>query len=144
MAIVARREKKRAIPDLFDWADNLPGMFAWPSALGTTRTVRLEEFTDNGRYVVRAELPGIDPDKDVQLEVDNGVLRLHAERKEEQHDDLRSEFHYGSYTRQIMLPEGADEDNISATYNAGILEISIPMSEEKPSETKQIPIQRQG
>jgi HSP20 family protein len=89
--------------------------------------------------VVRAELPGIDPEKDVEITVDNGVLTITAERREEKVEGeegtsgYRSEFRYGSYRRSMTLPTGATEDDVKATYTDGILEVRVPIGTEKPT-----------
>ena len=89
--------------------------------------IKVEQFDEGGTFVVRAELPGLDPDKDIQLEIVDGELVLHVEKSavsnELHHHVQRSEFHYGSMTRTIPLPRGADEASMRATYSDGILEI---------------------
>ena len=123
---------------------------AWPleitSTLDTTAgsglAMRMEEFVDGDTLVVRAELPGVDPDKDVEITVDNGVLTISAERREEKVEGeegtsgYRSEFRYGSYRRSMTLPAGATEDDVKATYTDGILEVRVPIGTEKPSPRK--------
>ena len=112
-----------------------------------TDWLRVEEFEDEGTLVVRAELPDIDPDKDVELSVAGGALHIRAQRqaKSEKREKgtYRSEFRYGSFARTVPLPEGVKEDDITASYKDGILEIRAPMvvEEEKPPVTK-VPISR--
>ena len=106
--------------------------------------LRVEEFEENGRFVIRAEAPGIDPDKDVELTIDEGMLHLRVHRHKESHDGngtrFRSEFHYGSFSRNVSLPAGATSDQVKATYKDGILEIRVPMNGEK-AKSKRIPIE---
>ena len=90
------------------------------------RVMRVEESSEEGAYVVRAELPGVDPDKDVEITVQDGVLTLRAERAEEERTKERSEFRYGSFTRAVRLPSGAKEDDITAAYDRGILTVTVP------------------
>lgn len=94
--------------------------------------IRVEEFERDGQFVIRAEVPGIDPDKDVELALSEGVLRLMVHRqKESKASDARhyrSEFHYGSFTRLVALPAGASDSDVKATYENGILEIHVPMN----------------
>ncbi len=87
--------------------------------------MRTEEGVENGRYVVRAEMPGIDPEKDAEVTVSKGILTIHAERQEDTDNKHRSEFRYGSFTRHVTLPASADEKNIEASYDKGILEVSV-------------------
>jgi HSP20 family protein len=94
--------------------------------------VRVEEFVEGDTVVVRAELPGIDPDKDVEVSVADGLLMITAERREERDEGTegkpgyRSEFRYGSLRRVLRMPAGAREEDVTATYADGILEIRMP------------------
>ena len=90
--------------------------------------IRLEDELKEGRYEVRAELPGVDPAKDVDITVRDGVLTIKAERTEKESNG-RSEFSYGSFVRAVSLPQGADEDAITASYDKGILTVSVPVTE---------------
>ena len=80
---------------------------------------------EDGHYVVRAEIPGIDPAKDVDITVRDGQLTIKAERTEKKETKGRSEFRYGSFTRSVTLPAGANEEDIKATYDKGILTVSV-------------------
>ena len=106
--------------------------------------IRVDEFRDGDAQVVRAELPGIDPDEDVELTVADGVLRIEAQRRvEEKTEDkgyVRHELRYGSFTRTLPMPEGADEGDITATYKDGILEIRIPIVERATPEPTRISV----
>ena len=101
-----------------------------------TRVMRLEDEMKEGRYVVRAEIPGVDPAKDIDITVHDGQLTIKAERSEKKDFDGRSEFSYGSFVRTVSLPAGADEDNIEASYDNGILAVSVAVSEAKPAERR--------
>lgn len=87
--------------------------------------IRMEDRITDTEYTVRAELPGLDPEKDVQITVAHGMLTLHAERKEETHARQRTEFRYGMMQRAVRLPANADEDAVKAKYGNGILEITV-------------------
>ena len=129
-------------PRFTDWLDTLvPSDISWRT--GFPHSIRIEEFSKNGNFMIRAELPGIDPDKDVQINVRDGMLTIEGKREEHTESDQRSEFFYGRFMRTLTLPSGADEKNITAEYRDGILEVSIPMRE--PSEKSHaIPISRKG
>ena len=114
---------------------------AFPSFAGLrpvvdTRLMRLEDEIKEGRYEVRAEIPGIDPSKDVDITVRHGELTIKAERTEQKEFNGRSEFSYGSFVRTVLLPAGANEDDIKATYDKGILTVSVAVSEPKPAEKR--------
>jgi HSP20 family protein len=109
--------------------------------------IKVEEFTKDDTLVIRAELPGIDPDKDVEITVDSGVLNITAERREEtektERDFHRRELRYGSFARSIPLPEGVDESAVKASYKDGILEVRAPLPKERPpEEARRIPVAR--
>lgn len=95
--------------------------------------------------VVRAELPGVDPDNDVDVSVVDGVLRIRGERRlEERHEDtnyFRLETSYGSFERSIPLPEGIKLDEIAAVQKHGLLEIVIPVAAPQTQAIKKIEIQ---
>ncbi|HVZ36610.1 MAG TPA: Hsp20/alpha crystallin family protein [Polyangiaceae bacterium] len=80
-------------------------------------------------YLVRAELPGIAPN-DVEIQVENDVLTLRGERKNEHEDERqgyrRVERSYGSFSRSFVLPKGTNVDAIEARTENGVLTISIP------------------
>jgi HSP20 family protein len=89
--------------------------------------IRLEDRVTDTEYTVRAELPGLDPEKDVQVTVAHGLLTVHAERKEETQTKHRTEFRYGVFERAVRLPANADETAVKAAYRDGILEITVPL-----------------
>jgi len=106
--------------------------------------LRMEEYYDSENLVLRAEVPGIDPDKDVQITVTDGVLRFHAHREGKVEKKSKkgyfSEFRYGEFSRTVRLPEGVTGDDLKATYEDGILEVRIPILPAKEVEVKTIPV----
>jgi HSP20 family molecular chaperone IbpA len=140
MADLARRRTGSPLADLFDWFET-----GWPASLDLRRegahTMRVEDRLEDDRYVLRAELPGVDPEKDVSITVDDGVLTITAERREESTEKGRTEFHYGSFERRVTLPKGAQEDKLTAEYKDGILEITVPIASEQ-AQPRTIPISR--
>jgi HSP20 family protein len=92
--------------------------------------------------VVRAELPGIDPEKDVSVSIVDGALEIKAERREQseqkEKDSYRSEFRYGSFVRRLALPDGVQQDDITASYKDGVLEVRspVPTKAQQPSPRK--------
>lgn len=133
-----------------DWFDHWPEMFArrWPESFRNMpfgpfggETFRMEHLAeDDGTLVVRAELPGIDPATDVEIDVADGRIVISGERRERHEEKIqqgfRTEFQYGSFDRSFRLPAGACIDDITATYHDGILEIRIPVTEATPRATQ--------
>ncbi|PXY36503.1 Hsp20/alpha crystallin family protein [Prauserella flavalba] len=123
-----------SLPDMFRW---LESEFPFGS-LSERQWMRLEDYLTEDKYVVRAELPGLDPEHDITITVEKDELSITAQRSEEKKEKGRSEFHYGSFARTVRLPAGADADKIAASYDKGILEVTIPI--EKTGEARQIPV----
>ena len=116
-------------PRMMDWFDSwLPGESNWWPSLAPG--IRVEEFSRDGAFIVRAELPGIDPDKDVDISVSDGMLTISGHREQKHEDRRRTEFYYGSFSRALRLPAGATASGIKATYHDGILEVVVPLGKE--------------
>ena len=120
------------------------GTFGMGADVPGEELIRVDEYRDGDTQVIKAELPGIDPDKDVELTVSDGMLRINAQRRvEEKTEDqgyTRHELRYGSFTRTLPLPEGAGESDITASYKDGMLEIRVPVSEQRPAEPTKIAV----
>jgi HSP20 family protein len=132
-------------PDVFDL---MPRRFIdWLGAPGAEleRELKVEEFTDNDQHVIRAELPGINPDKDIDIHIRGHALEIRAERREEKKSEegnrYRSEFRYGSFFRRVPLSPDTDEHDVKATYQDGILEVRLPV-EKKQAEATRIAVTR--
>ena len=111
--------------------------------LGLMRDVRIEDFVEDSTYVIRAEIPGIDPDKDLDVHVEGDMLVVKGERREEKHDKNHQEMHYGSFERTVRLPGGVRVDDIDAQYADGVLTVRAPFETEAPQSRKvQVPVQR--
>jgi HSP20 family molecular chaperone IbpA len=124
-------------PDLADW---LESPWTGPPPFLTGQVFRLEEAIRNDRYVIRAELPGLDPENDIEVTVDGRILTIRAERRQQDSGPYRSEFRYGSLARTVRLPARVDAADVTARYDKGVLEVSVPVREVKPEGTR-IPIE---
>jgi HSP20 family protein len=121
MSALTRRGRRGLFLDLFDLLDPLDALHLWFGGL----VMRIEDGIQNGRYMVRAEMPGIDPQRQAEVTADKGILTIQAERPEGENSTGHSEFRYGSFCRRVTLPESADEADIQASYDNGIIEISV-------------------
>jgi HSP20 family protein len=123
---------------LFEWLE-APDALLPPSA---GHTIRTEEGVENGRYLVRAELPGIDPEKDAEVTVSKGILTIRAGWREETGGSRSRKFRYGSLTRHVTLPASADETAVEASYDGGILEVSVALkaNDETGHHGRRIPV----
>ncbi|MGV0742265.1 Hsp20/alpha crystallin family protein [Mycolicibacterium sp. XJ870] len=102
--------------------------------------MRIEDEATDDHYELRAEIPGIDPANDVHITVIEGQLTVKAERAERTDVSSRSEFSYGSFVRTVTLPAEANEEEITASYERGILTVRVPLTQ-NPSGARQIAIQ---
>jgi HSP20 family molecular chaperone IbpA len=136
MSTVAVRASSR-LADMLDWLESGTGL----TLKEESHFIRVENYTEGGRSVIRAELPGVDPNKDIELTVQDDYLTIKGERREEKRDTQHSEFHYGAFARTVRLPQGTDPSDVTATYRDGILEVSFP-STSAAAAPKSIPVQR--
>lgn len=113
-----------------EFSDLLAGFPSWAGLrpVFDSNIIRLEDEIKDGNYEIRAELPGVDPAKDVDITVRDGQLTIKAERTEKKEGNGRSEFAYGSFIRTVALPPGADENAVTASYDKGILTVSVPVA----------------
>src|SRR5689334_18882309 len=135
--LTLHREMNRLFDDVFrgfggtSMSPLLEGRFGWPKI----------EMNDSAKTLtISAELPGMS-EKDVQVEIANGVLSIRGEKKSERNDEGKffSERYYGSFQRQIPL-EGVQEDKAEATFQNGVLTVSLPKSEQATQNVKRISI----
>ena len=141
MNSLVKRERS-TFADLVDWLESEFPAFPGLRPFAGLQMMRVEDFQDGNEYVLRAELPGIDPDKDVDISIQNSVLTVKAERREEEKKDPhRSEFRYGTFSRSVALPATADETNVKAMYRDGVLEVRVAMKENR-GEAKHITIDK--
>lgn len=95
------------------------------------RFMPVDLYRDDKQYVLTADLPGIDPGS-VDVDVDGQLLTIRAERTAGVHDSVKwlaQERPYGSYLRQFSLGDRADAESISASYDNGVLTVTIPIAE---------------
>jgi HSP20 family protein len=136
--LAVQRQSRPLLPELSELFSGFP-TFAGLASLRSIfdgNLMRLEDETKDGHYEVRAELPGVDPTDDIEVTVCDGQLTIKAERTQTSESNGHSEFTYGSFVRTVPLPAGADEDDINATYDRGILTVSVPLAEDHPTEKR--------
>lgn len=96
-------------------------------------------------FIVKAEIPGID-EKDIDVEIENGVLTIQGERNFEQKTDNK-DFHriersYGKFMRAFTMPQNINADRIMAVYNNGVLEVTVPKKEEAKPKKIQLEVKK--
>lgn len=136
---VSRRHS--LIPDFNDWFDReFPGLPGWRPGTAA-HSIPVETTSGDGRYVLRAELPGMEPE-DISITVDDNLIMVGAEHSENEEDKEHSEFRYGSFRRTLRLPATIPAEEVDASYQDGILTVVIPMPEEKAGTARSIPVKR--
>ncbi|WP_128920183.1 Hsp20/alpha crystallin family protein [Bradyrhizobium nanningense] len=138
--LTLHREMNRLFDDVFrgfggtSLSPLMEGRFGWP---------RVELSETDKTLTVSAELPGL-TEKEVQVEIANGVLTLRGEKKAERNGEGRyfTERYYGAFERQIPL-EGVEEDKAEASFKNGVLTVSLPKSEKAREGVKRIAINTQ-
>ena len=99
---------------------------------------RMETYRKENNYVVRLDLPGVDP-KDVSVQAEGNRLTISGERKSEESGAEYRETVYGKFERSLTLPQGVETDKIAAHYQNGVLEIRVPLPAQLAG--RKIPIQ---
>ena len=135
--LTLHREMNRLFDDVFSRFDSaIPAPFGrmatWPS---------LEVSVTDNEVRITAELPGME-EKDVELAVKDDVLILRGEKKAQTEDAGRhfSERYYGVFERQIPLPFEVDEGRATATFENGVLTVTLPKSPRAEDKVKRIAI----
>ncbi|MER7958086.1 Hsp20/alpha crystallin family protein [Streptomyces sp. NPDC096030] len=140
----ARRHPGRHshMPDFNDWFNReFPGLPGWRPG-SAAHSIPVEMTSGEREYVLKAELPGMDPDKDISITVDDNLITVSAEHAETAEDKEHSEFRYGSFRRTVRLPGTIPADGVDAAYADGILTIRVPMPEVEIPRGRVVPVRR--
>jgi HSP20 family protein len=134
---------RRGMDRLFD---QVMGGFGMPAPFATGVMAPRVDVAETPQGIeVTAELPGIEP-KDVQIELDDGVLTLRAERKAERtEEDKDKRWHIverqsGTYLRRFALPFDAEPEKVEARFDKGVLHVAIPRPPQSKPQAKRIEI----
>jgi HSP20 family protein len=111
------------------------------SATRVPRFMPMDVYREGDHFVLLVDLPGVDPGS-IDVNVDNGMLSIRAERSGPDGGDgldwILSERSTGAYLRQLTLGDGVDTERIEATYDAGVLRVSIPVAEKAKARRIQV------
>jgi HSP20 family protein len=137
--VTLHREMNRLFEDTFRGSglapfsglDRLMNVSAWP---------HLEVSESDREITIAADLPGLD-EKDVQVELANGVLSIRGEKKTETEDKdrLMSERYYGRFERRIPIDD-ADPEKVTASFKKGVLTVVMPKTEDARRKVRRIAI----
>ncbi|WP_424887062.1 Hsp20/alpha crystallin family protein [Streptomyces sp. XH2] len=128
-------------PDLREWMEG--GFPGFPAAWTTSgaHPIPVEITRENGQYVLKAEMPGLDPE-DIEITVEGETLTVKAEHTERQEDKQHSEFRYGSFERSVRLPAPIPEEGVTAEYRDGILTVRVPQPEKPAPGARTVAVRR--
>ncbi|HMF35567.1 MAG TPA: Hsp20/alpha crystallin family protein [Isosphaeraceae bacterium] len=105
---------------------------------------RIEILERDGRYIVRADLPGMTKD-DIKVEVTDEMLTIQGERKQEKEEKREGYYYgeraYGGFYRTIPLPEGADPAKATAEFHNGVLEVTMPAPKKPEKKSRLLEVQ---
>jgi HSP20 family protein len=105
---------------------------------------RVDITEDDKEYLIKAEIPEVDK-KDVKVTVQEGVLTIQGERKQEKEENSkrvhRIERFYGTFARSFALPEDVEEDNLKAEFKDGMLLVHLPKAEKPKPKAVEIQVQ---
>ncbi len=144
---------RKQVDDLFtnftvSWPHFEMPKIEWPMLAGGGKESAIAKFdlSENGKAVkVVADLPGME-EKDVEVLVRNGVLTIKGEKKsehqEEGEDFYVSERSFGSFSRAFRLPDGVDEEAVTAQFDKGVLTVSLPKVPKTKTEGRRIPVKK--
>lgn len=110
----------------------------------TPQFMPMDLYRSGDHYVLHADLPGVDPGS-VDIGVDNNTLTIKAERTARSEDGVQwiaSERFTGTYLRQLSLGDGVDTEQISASYENGVLTVTIPVADK--AKPRRVPIDTRG
>lgn len=124
------RQMNRLFDELFDTSGDTSGGGTGLSGLGARPALDIHQ--DDDRIEITAELPGV-KEEDIDLTVEDGVLRLTGEKKSSREDSQSGyrERSYGRFERRITLPSNVDEEKIEADFRDGVLTVTLPKAEKE-------------
>jgi HSP20 family protein len=118
-----------SLSDIFDEA--LTGNFfsRWNRELPETAYPNVDIVESKDGFHIKADMPGLDK-KDIKVEVENGVLTISGEKKEEKVEQEKNHYYhmertYGSFCRSFKLPDNVSSENVDAKYVSGVLELTL-------------------
>jgi HSP20 family protein len=137
------RRGTEALRPFEDLASRMFDDFLSPRIAGEARgwSPAVDMIDKKDEIVLRADLPGLEH-KDIQVNVDSGMLTIHGSRQEAR--EAKEEDYYccerwtGSFSRTMMLPPGVEADKIKATFKNGVLEVHVPKSSQAASKSIEV------
>ena len=139
------RELDQLRRDFDNVLERFLGGHAEHRAQSSAVTPAVESFVRDGKLVVRADLAGVDPnDVEITLNGDRLLIRAKRERshEEEPADFFHRELCYGTFERELRLPEGIETEEVKASYRNGVLELTVPVRQ--GAKARKVPVEVVG
>jgi HSP20 family protein len=115
----------------------------WRRELSWAGTPAVDITETDKAYEITAELPGLD-EKNIEVKLANGGLTIKGEKREEKEEKEKDyylrERHFGSFERYFHVPEGVDTSKVEATFNKGVLTVTLPKTTEAQKAEKKIEV----
>ncbi len=144
---------RKQVDDLFtnftvSWPHFEMPKIEWPmlTAPDTDSAIAKFDLSENGKSVrVVADIPGVD-EKNVEVLVRDGVLTIkgkkNSEREEEGENFYISERSFGSFSRAFRLPDGVDEQAVVASFDKGVLTVTLPKKSKTKTDARRVPVEK--
>ena len=134
MSSILRRDPETLVPDVIEWFEEpFVAVRPYPG-----RAIRVEDYTQGGRCVIRAEIAGIDPQEELGAWAGAGYLTIRAARPGKPGDKHRTGLRYGSFRRAVQLPPGAGTDDVTTGYSHGILTIKVGLKGQQQAAVREV------
>lgn len=141
---------RRWMNDMDRWFGDFGGTSLLPrfdELLGQAQSLwspQIDIFEREGNLIVHADLPGL-RQEDVRVSVDRGMLTVSGQRREESANEREGNVYYrersfGSFQRSVTLPENVDTSQVRASFENGVLEVTVPMPQQARQQGREIPI----
>lgn len=140
MAQLVRWQPMREFEGLVDDLERWFGPAPWRSGqTGASRfTPACEVIEGDGKTVLRFDVPGVDPERDLEVTIEGDTLVVRGERRQTQERASYRESSYGRFERRLTLPKGTDPARVAAHYDRGVLEVTMPKP--LPVEARTVPV----
>lgn len=144
MNSLLKYEPKNSLSQIFEDFFNEAGYEAIDRHISDGNWPKVDIAENDSNYLLKADLPGMERN-DYKITVENGILRIEGEKKEEHREKKGSYYHfertYGKFSRSFVLPEEVDGERIEAKMEKGVLELILPKNEKSKPKMIQITVQ---
>ena len=132
-ALIRYQPMETTLSDILNDYTNGSFFSRWDRDLAETTFPSVDIVEEKDAFKIVADMPGLDK-KDIKVEVENGVLTISGEKREEKTEKDKNRFYhfersYGAFCRSFKLPENVSSEQVAAKYNNGVLELMLHKTE---------------